>query len=118
MEDFSAAGTSRILALLRKAIRTERARGRAGHWTYDLNRHLALAESLKAERAHLRELDARAVAVKRPTTKITAPAPKSSGILHLPGRRSGIRRSAEKCDALPSLGQPVFLLPSLAESSS
>jgi hypothetical protein len=46
---------ARIVALLRKAIRSERQRGRAGHWTYDLNRHLALAEALKAEQARLRE---------------------------------------------------------------
>lgn len=46
---------ARIVALLRKAIRSERQRGRAGHWTYDLNRHLALAEALRAEQARLRE---------------------------------------------------------------
>lgn len=31
-------------------------RGRAGHWSYDLNRHLALVEALKAERGALRHL--------------------------------------------------------------
>jgi hypothetical protein len=46
---------ARIVALLRKAIRSERQRGRAGHWTYDLNRHLALVEALRAEQARLRE---------------------------------------------------------------
>jgi hypothetical protein len=46
---------ARIVALLRRAIRSERQRGRAGHWTYDLNRHLALAEALKAEQARLRD---------------------------------------------------------------
>ena len=39
-----------ILALLR-AARAERAR--AGHWTYDLNRHIGLNQALQAERARL-----------------------------------------------------------------
>jgi hypothetical protein len=40
------------IARLRAALGRERARGRAGHWTYDLARHLALAKQLKdAERA-------------------------------------------------------------------
>jgi len=51
----SLGATARIVALLRRAIRSERQRGRAGHWTYDLNRHLALAEALRAEQARLRE---------------------------------------------------------------
>lgn len=37
------------LAKLAKALRHERERGRAGHWTYDLNRHIALAEAYRAE---------------------------------------------------------------------
>lgn len=55
-------GTSATLRLtrLRAALRRERARGRAGHWTYDLARHLSLAHQLKeAERA------SRAAAVRR-----------------------------------------------------
>lgn len=43
----------RICALLARALRAERNRGRAGHWTYDLNRHIGLAQALKAERAAL-----------------------------------------------------------------
>jgi len=35
--------------LLRRALRRERALARAGHWAYDLNRHLALAQALAAE---------------------------------------------------------------------
>jgi hypothetical protein len=38
-----------ILAGLRRALRTERNRGRAGHWTYDLNRHIALRQAYAAE---------------------------------------------------------------------
>lgn len=32
---------------LRAALRRERMRGRAGHWTYDLTRHLSLARQLR-----------------------------------------------------------------------
>ncbi len=32
----------------------ERRLGRAGHWTYDLNRHMALAQAWKAETEALR----------------------------------------------------------------
>jgi hypothetical protein len=115
MQDFSAAGTTKILALLRKALRAERARGRAGHWTYDLNKHLALAESLKAERAHLRALEAKAVAT-RPAAKKAVRAPSPGTILRLPGNRAVMDRSAGRDIASPD--QPVFLLPSLAESNS
>jgi hypothetical protein len=51
--DYSLEGTERIVAQLRKAIRAERRRAQQGHWTYDINRHLALAEALKAEEARL-----------------------------------------------------------------
>jgi hypothetical protein len=85
MQDFSAAGTLKILALLRKALRLERARGRSGHWTYDLNKHLALAESLKAERAHLRELEAK-TASTQPALKRAARTRTGGTILRLPSR--------------------------------
>ena len=41
--------TDAILAGLRRALRAERNRGRAGHWTYDLNRHIALRQAYAAE---------------------------------------------------------------------
>ncbi|WP_224406002.1 DUF6477 family protein [Afifella sp. IM 167] len=41
--------TRRIIGRLRNALRAERARARAGHWTYDLNRHIALKAALTAE---------------------------------------------------------------------
>jgi len=44
----------RILARLARALRAERNRGRAGHWMYDLNRHIALAQACAAERRLLR----------------------------------------------------------------
>jgi hypothetical protein len=45
--------TRRIVLMLACALRVERARGRAGHWTYDLNRHIGLLQAMKAERQSL-----------------------------------------------------------------
>lgn len=42
-----------ILLRLERALRSERARGRAGHWTYDLNRHIGLAQAYRAETRRL-----------------------------------------------------------------
>jgi hypothetical protein len=110
MQDYSAAGTSRILALLRKALRSERARGRSGHWTYDLNRHLALAESLKAEQSHLRALDCTPVAPRRAARGGAAPRPEK--ILHLPigaaQRRTGNPVPPETSRDRTCPDQPVF----------
>ena len=47
------ATTRRIVARLTRALRGERQRGRAGHWTYDLNKHLGLAQALRAETGRL-----------------------------------------------------------------
>ena len=47
-----------IRTRLERALRAERGRGRAGHWTYDLNRHLALLQALSAEEASTRRSDA------------------------------------------------------------
>lgn len=38
-----------IARRLKRALRAERCRGRAGHWTYDLNRHLALLQAIEGE---------------------------------------------------------------------
>jgi hypothetical protein len=51
--DVSPAAQRSILRRLARALRAERNRGRAGHWTYDLNRHIALAQAYAAERRHL-----------------------------------------------------------------
>lgn len=48
--DVSPAGRRRILSRLASALRAERRLGRAGHWTYDLNRHIALAQVYESER--------------------------------------------------------------------
>jgi hypothetical protein len=55
-DDYSYPGTLKVVALLRRALRAERNRGRERHWAYDLNRHLGLMEALKAERARLAAL--------------------------------------------------------------
>jgi hypothetical protein len=53
LQNGSVEAAEKVVALLRKAIRAERRRGQSGHWTYDLNRHLALSDALKAEEARL-----------------------------------------------------------------
>lgn len=51
--DESVAGRRRIVARLARALRAKRNRGRSGHWTYDLNRHIALRQAYLAERRWL-----------------------------------------------------------------
>lgn len=51
IEDRSAAGRARLLAKLKAALRAERLRGLAGHWTYDLARHAQLLAAYRAELA-------------------------------------------------------------------
>jgi Family of unknown function (DUF6477) len=63
-----------VLARLARAVRFERSRGRAGHWTYDLNRHLALCQAYAAERQALRSL-----AHVRPHPRTAPPPPDSAG---------------------------------------
>jgi len=48
--DLTPHGRVAILRKLARALRAERNRGRAGHWTYDLNRHIALRQAYAAER--------------------------------------------------------------------
>lgn len=49
IEDMSMTGRARLVALLERALRAERRRGLAGHWTYDLARHMQLLEVYRAE---------------------------------------------------------------------
>ena len=51
--DRSLAGRRRMVAMLRRALRAERKRGLAGHWTYDLSRHAQLIGLYRAELAAL-----------------------------------------------------------------
>ncbi len=48
-----------IVAELEAALRAERNRARAGHWTYDLNRHIALRQAYVAERDKLAAIKGR-----------------------------------------------------------
>jgi hypothetical protein len=48
--------TAAILIRLARGLRSERRLGRAGHWTYDVNRHIALAQAFRAERLALERL--------------------------------------------------------------
>ncbi|WP_321506016.1 hypothetical protein [Breoghania sp.] len=50
------AGRKALVARLARALRGERRRGRAGHWSYDLNRHIALLQAYRAECDGLRAL--------------------------------------------------------------
>jgi len=58
-----------IIALLWRALRAERNRARSGHWTYDLNRHIALRHAYVAETQRLALIKAKGAAVlQRPPT--------------------------------------------------
>jgi hypothetical protein len=51
LDDDSPEGRRSILARLRRALRAERRRGIAGHWTYDLARHVELLRVYRLEAA-------------------------------------------------------------------
>lgn len=52
------ADAEQIVARLERALRAERTKARSGHWTYDLNRHIALRQAHLAERRRLAALKA------------------------------------------------------------
>lgn len=54
VEDISEEYTRKLCLRLLSALRRERSRGRAGHWSYDLNRHIGLLQAYRAERRALR----------------------------------------------------------------
>ena len=55
--DRSFEGRKTLIAVIERALREERRRGRAGSRAYDLARHAALNRMLKQERAALAELE-------------------------------------------------------------
>ena len=59
--DESHAGRLAVLKRIASALRGERTRGRAGHWSYSLDRHLGLVQALAAERRALPARDRRGV---------------------------------------------------------
>lgn len=58
LADTSLEGRRKRIALIRRALRAERRRGLAGHWTYDLARHAGLLACYHAEVAALDRLKA------------------------------------------------------------
>jgi hypothetical protein len=71
----AAGDPAQTIARLKRALRSQRQLGKAGHWSYDLNRHFGLLQALKAERAR-----ARALAQTRAAAGAKAAAPATSGI--------------------------------------
>lgn len=59
-----------IIQRLAGALRRERCHGRSAHWTYDINRHLALIQALRSERALLHQLRARSRLKRRATPSV------------------------------------------------
>lgn len=55
IESAAEAARKLIVARLAAALRAERNRARSGHWTYDLNRHIALRQAYLAESTSLRD---------------------------------------------------------------
>jgi hypothetical protein len=55
LEDETLPARLRIVAKLRGALRAERQRGLAGHWTYDLARHVELLRVYRQELAGIGE---------------------------------------------------------------
>ena len=56
INDTTILGRRRMCRLLMSALRRERQRGIAGHWTYDVSRHAALSKMLRRETNDLRRL--------------------------------------------------------------
>jgi hypothetical protein len=56
IDDVSLGGRLRLIGVLKRALLSERRRGRAGHWGYDLARHSALLAAWRRERAALETL--------------------------------------------------------------
>jgi hypothetical protein len=73
VNDVSERGLLRIIAMLRAANLSETRRGRAGHWSYEISRHMGLQEALHAERRALRTICATAaVTVSAPALQLAA----------------------------------------------
>ena len=53
LADTSRAGRLAVLRRILGALRGERMRGRAGHWSYNLDRHLGLVQAFEAEQRAL-----------------------------------------------------------------
>jgi hypothetical protein len=58
--------TRRLCLRLLLALRRERSRGRAGHWSYSFNRHVGLMQAYLAERRSLAQMEQGAQMQKSP----------------------------------------------------
>lgn len=67
LADDSPRGRKLILVRLRRALRAERRRGIAGHWTYDLARHVELLRIYRFELARVSGLGRLRVGAAGPT---------------------------------------------------
>ncbi len=84
LADQSPDGSLLILSKLRRALRAERRRALAGHWSYELNRHLGLMMAYKAELGLMRRAKLRpsrtAPAAARSTSAAAAPESGEGGV--------------------------------------
>lgn len=65
----TAAGQAAIVRRLHNALRAERRRGLAGHWTYDLARHTQILTAYRAEAAALTAIAANTPPTPPPQSK-------------------------------------------------
>lgn len=80
LADLSIAGRCHIVKTLERALRGERKRGRAGHWTYDVARHAALLRTYRAECQSLAALRIREAARRcRPRRRVQKTRPLAGG---------------------------------------
>lgn len=84
LADQTSEGSLLILSKLRRALRAERRRALAGHWSYELNRHLGLMTAYKAELGSMRRAKFRpnrtVPAALRSTSAAAAPARGEGGV--------------------------------------
>ena len=84
LADQSSEGSLLILSKLRRALRAERRRALADHWSYELNRHLGLMMAYKAELGPMRRAKLRPSrtepAVARSTSAAAAPESGEGGV--------------------------------------
>lgn len=66
------------IARLKRALRSQRRLGRAGHWSYDLNRHFGLLQALKAELARSRAHTATGAGGNAAATPMAAGIPETA----------------------------------------
>jgi hypothetical protein len=96
LRDESADGARAILEKLHSALRAERRRAVSNHWSYDLNRHLALLSAYRAERIRLRRLtrpiSPRPESAKAGTGAHTTARPRTPRDRHAPGPKPGPER--------------------------